>query len=113
MTLKRLLLIALALPIFAVQPPLTVVYPNGGEVLVPNTPVTIRWNGASPGMIVIMLFRDGVQHAILSEQVANSGQFIWKVAANLPPSGHYRIRIRSLADLAVNDFSDNDFTIRR
>jgi hypothetical protein len=91
---------------------LKVLYPNGGEVLKRDSTVTVRWQSTDlEGKVVIVLYKGGIKHSVISNQTDNSGIFPWKVPGNLPEGDDYRIRIRSIRDLSVNDFSDRNFTI--
>ncbi len=91
-----------------------VLYPNGGEVLKTNSTIHIKWQSHGlNGKVVIVLYKKGIKHAVISKQTDNSGKFPWKISPQLPEGNDYRIRIRALKDLAVNDFSDRDFTIKK
>ena len=93
---------------------LQVLYPNGGETLFTRSTVRIQWTPVNPEMrIVILLFREGAQAAIIADDIPGSGGFSWKIPDQLQPGNHYRIRIRTLTNLLVNDFSDRDFSIRK
>jgi hypothetical protein len=91
-----------------------VIYPNGGEILYANTQVTIKW--APPGEndgVVIVLYKKGIKFITIAQGVKNSGEYMWKIPADIPLGKEYRIRIRMVKDLSVNDFSDRDFEIAR
>jgi hypothetical protein len=91
-----------------------VLYPNGGEVLKTNSSISIKWQSKGlNGKVVIVLYKKGIKHAVISKQTDNSGMFPWKIPQHLPEGNDYRIRIRALKDLAVNDFSDRNFTIKK
>jgi hypothetical protein len=91
-----------------------VLYPNGGEVLKTNSSIHIKWQSRGlNGKVVIVLYKKGIKHAVISKQTDNKGMFPWKIPQQLPEGKNYRIRIRALKDLAVNDFSDRDFTIKK
>jgi hypothetical protein len=91
-----------------------VLYPNGGEVLKTNSSTHIKWQSKDlNGKVVIVLYKKGIKHEVISRQTHNSGRFSWKIPQHLPEGNDYRIRIRALKDLAVNDFSDRNFTIKR
>lgn len=91
-----------------------VLYPNGGEILKHNNSVTIKWQSAGvDGKVVIVLYKKGIKHAVISSQTDNNGSFPWKIPGTLPEGNDYRIRIRWLKDLSVNDFSDRNFTIKK
>lgn len=105
----------LTLPLLPRQAPdrfIRIEYPNGGEVLKAGSQATIRWISLGiDGPVAILLFRGSEQHAVIAANTPNSGVFSWVPAADLPDSGQYRLRICSLRDLRINDFSDRDFTI--
>ncbi len=91
-----------------------VLYPNGGELLKTGTDIQIKWQSQDlNGKVVILLYKKGIKQEVISNQTDNSGIFPWKISQDLPEGNDYRIRIRALADLAVNDFSDRDFTIKK
>ena len=91
-----------------------VLYPNGGEILKSNNSVTIKWQSTgADGKVVIVLYKKGIKHAVISRQTDNNGSFPWKIPGTLPEGNDYRIRIRWLKDLSVNDFSDRNFTIKK
>lgn len=91
-----------------------VLYPNGGEVLKTNSKIHIKWQSkALNGKVVIVLYRGGIKHSVISKETDNSGMYTWKIPQLLPDGKDYRIRIRALRNLAVNDFSDRNFTIKK
>ena len=115
MTRKRLLpLLLLALLLSAGERNILIEFPNGGEVLRSGGEVRVRWRSLGiSGDLAILLFRGGEQCAIIAESAPDRGFFQWKISAALPDSGRYRLRICSLRDLRVNDFSDRDFAIHK
>jgi hypothetical protein len=91
-----------------------VLYPNGGEILEINGSVTITWQSTGlGGKVVIVLYKKGIKHAVISTQTDNNGSFPWKIPGTLPEGNDYRVRIRWLKDLSINDFSDHNFTIKK
>jgi hypothetical protein len=91
-----------------------VLYPNGGEALKINSSIRIKWQSKDlNGKVVIVLYKKGIKHSVISKQTDNSGKFLWKIPRDLPEGNDYRIRIRALKDLSVNDFSDRNFTIKK
>jgi hypothetical protein len=96
------------------QSEIRIEFPNGGESLVGGGEVRILWRSSSlSGDLAILLFRGGEQYSVIAGAVPDRGWFLWKVPPGLPPGGAYRLRICSLRDLRVNDFSDRDFAIRK
>jgi hypothetical protein len=91
-----------------------ILYPNGGEVLKPATRIPIKWQSEGlQGKVVIVLYKKGIKHTVISEQTDNNGTFSWSIPPHLPEGSDYRVRIRSFEELSVNDFSDRDFTIKK
>lgn len=114
--LKRLcLLVLLLLPVSLVWgDSVRVVYPNGGEVLKIGSTVRVRWNAAPPGgNVVLVLYKKGIKHSVISKKTPDTGLFTWTIPPNIPQGTDYRIRIRLAENLSVNDFSDRDFTIKK
>ena len=115
MTVKRIaLLILLTLALQAGDNYIRIEFPNGGEVMQAGSQVRIKWRSlGANGNVAILLFKSGEQYTIIAESVANNGAYEWQIAAAMPDSGQYRLRICLLKDLRVNDFSDRDFAIKK
>ncbi len=93
---------------------LKLISPNGGEILRKGVPFQIKWSSADPkGSIVLVLYKNGIKHSVITRKAPNKGIFRWRVPGNLPDGKDYRIRIRLADNLAVNDFSDRDFKIKK
>lgn len=91
-----------------------VLHPNGGETLKIGSPVKIKWQSTGiSGKMVIILYKRGIKHSVITRATPNTGIFNWAIPANIPEGNDYRIRIRSLRDLSINDFSDRDFIIKK
>ncbi|MCU0235880.1 MAG: GPI anchored serine-threonine rich family protein [Acidobacteria bacterium] len=114
MIMRRFVVLAmLSLLLSAGERSIRIEFPNGGEVLARGSRVAVQWRTLGiEGSLAILLFKGGEQHAVIAASVPDSGQFQWTVAASLPVDGRYRLRICSLRDLRINDFSDRDFTIK-
>jgi hypothetical protein len=103
----------LSLPLPASGPSIRIEYPNGGEVLRRGTQVAVRWRTQGiEGSLALLLFKNGEQQAILANGIPDNGLFQWHVATGLAESTGYRLRLCSLSDLRLNDFSDRDFSIK-
>ena len=121
MTMRKIVAVALFtllnLSLLPQQAPdrfIRIEYPNGGEVLKAGGQATIRWLSLGiDGPVAILLFKGSEQHAVIAASTANSGIYSWALPADLPDSGQYRLRICSLRDLRINDFSDRDFSISK
>ena len=99
-------------PIILCSKSIKILYPNGGEVLLTNSSVLIKWTAEeTTGKVVIALFNKGIKCFTISEGAENTGTFLWIIPQNFAEGKNYRLRIRLLDDLSINDFSDGDFTI--
>ncbi len=97
-------------------PSIKLLVPNGGESFKINSPMAIKWTSSLPkgkGKVVLVLYKKGIKHSVISKGTVNNGLFRWKIPANQPEGKNYRVRIRMADNLAVNDFSDRDFTIKK
>jgi hypothetical protein len=93
---------------------LKVLYPNGGEKIKTGTNIQIKWKSSEKsGKIIIILYKKGIKHSVISEQAENNGLYLWKVPHKMEKGRDYRIRIRLAKNLSVNDFSDQNFTIKK
>ncbi|MFN0157179.1 MAG: S8 family serine peptidase [Bacteroidota bacterium] len=93
------------------QPSLTVVAPNGGEVWGVGNTHGIQWTSSLvTGDVKIELSRNGgASYSTLIANTANDGSEDWEV--DLPVTAQARIRVRSVADTAIHDVSNGNFTI--
>ncbi len=93
---------------------LKVIAPNGGEILHPGGKADIRWQSADiEGKIVVILYKNGIKHTVLSQETDNTGVFLWEIPGDFAEGTDYRIRVRALSNLSINDFSDRDFSIKK
>lgn len=99
-----------------VDPTVTVIYPNGGEVLLYGQNVNLQWNATDNVAVAnvdLYLSRTGVggPYTLLAAGVPNTGSYAWVVD---PPSSN-NVRLRVVAsDAAGNtgqDESDQDWAI--
>jgi len=98
-------------------PTITLVSPNGGEILTAGTTQKISWNyTGNPGARVkIELLKAGVVNRVIAsvpKGSGGSGSRNWTIPANLAPGTDYRIRVTSTTNGAYTDTSDSDLTIQ-
>lgn len=99
--------------VFSIQPILKLTYPNGGEVLNPQEKLTIRWEAAGTGNLVIELSSIAAIYWIkIAENVSSQTGFY---ELNLPArdSDKCLIRVTDIGNTALQDQSDAFFTIRQ
>ena len=95
-----------------VQPSITVVTPNGGEVWEAGSSRDVTWSSTGNiASVNVELWLNGSKEADLGVGVANSGTLRWDIPANQAPDTTYRVRVIDAADSAVFDESDADFAI--
>jgi len=92
---------------------LTVLSPNGGELLRTNAVSQITWTSPDGmvGNVSIELWKAGAKQFDIALDEPDDGVFDWTVPNTVANAADYRVRIVALADSAVNDESDADFAI--
>lgn len=96
-------------------PALMITYPNGGEALERGKYHTITWAKAGfPGTKVkIDLYKSGIYYSTITSSTDNDGSLSWYISSGQYPNSYYKIRISSVANPTVYDYSDNYFEIFR
>ncbi len=91
---------------------ITVVAPNGGEIWNINSRPTIQWSSSNvSGNVSIQISRDGgTNWSSISNNTANDGAHTWRVSK--PATTSARIRVCSVANPAICDASNTNFTIQ-
>jgi len=95
------------------SPSLTLVTPNGGEVLTHGTSYEITWDyEGNPGTYVKIEYNTGGRTwiAITATAICVDRRFVWTVQG--VSSTRCRVRITSLDDRNITDLSDTNFEIR-
>lgn len=99
----------------------TVVSPNGGELLTLGNPYDIRWDDSGipdNGKWLITLWQGGENKGIIADNLAaNTKKFTWTVGklqntTDASPGSGYIIKVR-LRGNPTRDYSDHGFTIKR
>ncbi|MFZ4706867.1 MAG: FISUMP domain-containing protein [Bacteroidales bacterium] len=97
--------------IFNNQQQLTILYPNGGEILYKGTEYTINWNSQNiSGNIQIDLYKGNVNVLQLAAAEPNTGNYPFNPPTWLTDGNDYKIGISAING-SVSDFSDNTFAI--
>ncbi len=88
---------------------ITVLTPNGGESYTQADVCPITWESLDAGAeIILTVFLDDEPYA--SGQFENTGEFLWQINSDFPPSDYYKVQISSV-DGAISDMSDGYFSI--
>jgi surfactin synthase thioesterase subunit len=89
----------------------TVTAPNGGEDWLIGSFQNITWNEILVGNVRIDLLKSGVFHSEITGGTVNDSLYIWEIPSSLPPGSDYKVRISSVIEGSIFDFSDGDFTL--
>ncbi len=97
-----------------IQPSITVLSPNGGELWIGGSAHNITWNSVGVGNVKIEFSPDGSggTFTTVNESVtASTGSYEWILPQNETTNGV--IKISSVEDNTINDLSDNVFSIEK
>lgn len=90
---------------------ITLTAPNGGETLTAGTASVVSWTSDITGNVRIVLLKNGIQFALISSFIPNSGTFNWNIPVSMPTGTDYTVKISSCLKPLINDVSDANFTI--
>ena len=90
---------------------ITVTSPNGGENWLIGSFQNITWTEILFSNVSIDLFKSGVFHSEITGGTVNDSLYIWEIPSSLDPGSDYKIRISSVINGNIYDFSDADFTL--
>ena len=92
---------------------ITILDPNGGEIIERESQVLIRWASTGfGGPVRIILYQFGVPGGVdLTLSTPNTGEWLWDVGLSPVPGTNYRIQIKKTDDFSVIDNSDANFSI--
>jgi hypothetical protein len=90
---------------------ITVIAPNGGEVWCGGDAQNIIWEDNLSGNVEIDLFKGSAFHSVLVPSTPSDGFYSWSVPSGFESGSDYLIKILSVNNSDVFDFSDTTFTI--
>ena len=95
------------------SPVIKIITPNGGENWQIGGLYEIRWRsiGNVGEKVKIELYRGNNLFKILSTNISNVGKCRWVVSTDIPPGYDYRIKISSIDNEEIYDFSDGIFSL--
>jgi hypothetical protein len=82
-----------------------VVFPLAGEQY------TVTWSDNVSGDVKIELFKSGTLHSTIIESTPSDGSKTWGIPFNMESDSTYRIKIASIDNPNIFDFSDANFNI--
>lgn len=90
---------------------ITVVAPNGGENLPAGAAYGIRWTDDISEWVRIDLYKNDSFYFTIVDSTESDAYYAWYVPDTTSGGSSYKIKITSVIDNNITDFSDNDFTI--
>jgi hypothetical protein len=88
----------------------TIIQPNGGEVLQTGSSYLISWNDDLPEAVNIELWKGGSFNSTIQNNATGS-TFSWNIPSGQTTGTNYKVKIYSTLDNTIKDFSDGNFTI--
>ncbi|MEW6193577.1 MAG: aryl-sulfate sulfotransferase [Bacteroidota bacterium] len=93
-----------------VAPEVQITIPNGGEKFQRGLKHYIKWNDNIAEDVVIELLRNNEVVSVI-DTTSSSGVYQWSVSQGAAISNNYKIKIKSLIDETLFDYSDYTFEI--
>jgi hypothetical protein len=93
-----------------VAPYLTLTIPNGGEEWQRGLEHFIQWDDNLAEDVVLELYQGPSLVSILDTTVS-TGAYLWEIPFNMSTGNDYFIKVKSVNEDTLSDFSDNAFTI--
>jgi len=88
---------------------ITIVSPNGGERWLAGTSNTITWRSNFNEDVKIELYKGGSVFYTITNSTSNSGNYPWTIPDTLHSGNTYKIKISSVQDANLFDYSDSGF----
>ncbi len=93
------------------EPFITVTEPNGGETYDWSDGMTINWNDNIAENVRIDLFKDNFLNQTIVSSTASDGHYEWDIPDDITGGADYSVKVTSVSNGSINDFSDGHFTI--
>ena len=92
-------------------PEMSLSSPNGSEVWDMGQSYDIAWTDNIDDYVSIKLYKNGTYILTISSSTPSDGSFQWNVPLTLIPGNDYKIKVSSINDASVYDYSDQNFSI--
>ncbi|MCH9028554.1 MAG: T9SS type A sorting domain-containing protein, partial [Bacteroidetes bacterium] len=90
---------------------ITLTSPNNGESWMIGSQQIISWIDNLVGNVEIQLFKGGLFDSQIDNSTSSDNSFIWNISYDLEQGSDYKIKILSVNDGNIFDYSDEDFTL--
>ena len=96
------------------EPFISMIYPNGGEVIIKDTSKhIIRWDKNTLDTVRIQLFKNGQPVYMMRDSFyTTTNAYAWTVSKTVPVDSIYKIRITSISNSAFFTESEDMFSIK-
>ena len=93
-------------------PSITVTSPNGEESWELGSNQAITWTSSNAGSEVkITLYKGNNLYATLAGSTPNNSSYNWSIPSNYDVDSNYTLKITSVSDTNIFDYSDSNFTL--
>jgi len=89
----------------------TITSPNGGEILQMGDLVYIHFDSNLDGDVAMYLYKGGDSLSVINPLITVEDSVSWAIPTNLDEDFDYQIKIVSVDNPSISDFSDANFTI--
>ncbi|MEL7377930.1 MAG: Ser-Thr-rich GPI-anchored membrane family protein, partial [Bacteroidota bacterium] len=93
-------------------PYVNVTTPSTSSVFSANLGYTISWKDNVDSNVKIDLYKGGLFNQTIVSSTPSDGSFLWRVPANIAGGSNYQVKVSSLDDSRINDFSDGYFKLK-
>ena len=96
---------------FTVAPYIRVTTPNGGESWQPGSTYNITWTDNIAENIKLELYKGGSYYSTITSSTLSDGSESWTVPTTLASGTDYQLRITSITNSSVSDYSNSYFSV--
>lgn len=90
---------------------IAVTAPNGGESWQKGSSQSITWTDNLSENVKIELYKGGAFNATITTSTGSSGSYTWLIPTIFTAAADYKIKITSIADSTIYDYSNANFAI--
>ncbi len=98
--------------VLGLNPAITLISPNGGEIWEQGSTQTIQWTSEDfTGNVKITLLRSPFFSLVLADSIPDTGSWEWEISPTQAIASNYKIRVQDAANSSILDESDDVFSI--
>jgi hypothetical protein len=96
---------------FTIEPEVNITSPTSNTSIEPGESYTIRWTDNFNDNVKLELYKGSSWQRTIASSTSSDGSYSWRVPTSLSSGTNYNIKIRSVNDSSVYDYS-NSFTVQ-